>query len=121
MQAYDNLALVTQVIQQVFSDDAEPTVERVEAGVSTAVYRVAWDATVVYVRVLPEQGASFAPEAAVHRRLLARGLHVPEVLYVEPLNPPLQRSVMVTTAIAGQAIGEAPRPANIASIARGGA
>jgi aminoglycoside phosphotransferase (APT) family kinase protein len=73
---------------------------------------------VLYVRVLPEQDASFAPEAQVHRLLLARGLRVPDVLYVEPHNALLQRSVMCTTAIPGQAIGYADPPANVLAIVR---
>src|SRR5262245_23909458 len=118
MQQYEDLALVAQVVRHALADQADLAIERVGTGVSTAVYRVAWAETVLYVRVLPEQGASFAPEAAVHRLLRARGLRVPEVVYVEALNPLLQRSVMFTTAIAGRPLGYGQRPAQVAAIVR---
>jgi hypothetical protein len=66
---------------------------------------------------LPEAEASFAPEAYVHSTLQAWGLRVPEVLYFEPYHALLQRSVMLTTAIAGQAIDSA-RPRQVRQIIR---
>jgi len=80
-------------------------VERVEEGVSTYVYRIQRDASVFYLRVLPEEGASFAPEMRVHQLLRERGVKVPEVVYFEHYNQALQRSVMVTTEMRGRHIG----------------
>jgi aminoglycoside phosphotransferase (APT) family kinase protein len=58
-----------------------------------------------YLRILPEADASFAPEVFAHQRLHALGVHVPEVVYFEHCNDVVQRSVMVTTATKGTAIG----------------
>lgn len=116
MQPYENLALVTHMMRQI--TDTTIAVERMTSGGSTAVYRVTYDSMVVYVRVLPEANASFEPEALVHRLLLARGLRVPGILFVEPFNPLLERSVMGTTPIAGQAIGYEHPPANAAALVR---
>ena len=76
-------------------------VEPVETGVSTFVYRLTRGGETFYLRVLPEVGASFAPEAAAHEMLCRQGVRVPEVLYWEELNPEVERSVMVTTEIKG--------------------
>lgn len=75
--------------------------ERVTHGVSTWVYRIAHGETTAYLRVLPEAGASFAPEVLVHWRLRALGVRVPEVIYFEDGYAPLQRSVMVVSEIHG--------------------
>ena len=85
---------------------------------STEVYRVWRDDQVLYLRVLPEEGASFAPEAFVHAAARKHGLHVPEVLYYEHNNALLQRSVMLTTAITGRAIGHVDRPPQAPQIVR---
>jgi aminoglycoside phosphotransferase (APT) family kinase protein len=83
-------------------------VERVQEGVSTRVYRIRRDAEVFYLRVLPEVGASFRPEALAHQLLRERGVRVPEVIYLEDCHPDLQRSVMVTAEIKGRHIGNDP-------------
>ncbi len=88
----------------IFPRTAPLTVERVTEGVSTRVYRIRRAGEIFYLRVLPEVGASFAPEAYAHTLLRACGAKVPEVIYVEHYNDALERSVMVTTAIAGQHI-----------------
>jgi hypothetical protein len=51
-------------------------------------------------RVLPEARASFAPEAAVHRFLLDRGVSVPAVVHYAHYNEVLGCSVMMTGEIA---------------------
>ena len=81
------------------------TVERVQEGVSTWIYRIDRAGQIFYLRVLPESNATFAPEVLVHQLLCAQQLRMPEVIYYEHQNPTLQRSVMVTTAIPGNAIG----------------
>src|SRR5579884_2731582 len=69
------------------------SVERVLEGVSTYVYRVFYQRETFYLRILPEVGANFAPEAVVHTRLRQLQVRVPEVVYVEPCKDLLQRSV----------------------------
>jgi len=62
----------------------------------------------LYLRVLPEEGASFAPEVAAHTLLRQRQVNVPEVLYFEQRNELLQRSIMLTTAIKGRPLSQSP-------------
>lgn len=95
-------------VQAVVSDifPSIPThFERVAEGVSTCVYRITSGHESWYLRVLPEEGASFVPEAMVHERLRQMQVKVPEVIYVEQYNDLLQRSIMVTTEIPGRPIG----------------
>jgi aminoglycoside phosphotransferase (APT) family kinase protein len=100
-----DLDVVQALADRIVPRTVHPTVERVAEGVSTHVYRLRRGAETFYLRVLPEAGASFAPEVRAHTLLLARGVAVPEVIYFEPCNPALQRSVMVTTAIPGGPVG----------------
>ncbi len=94
--------------------------ERVEHGVSTTVYRIRAGSETFYLRILPEAGASFAPEAVVHTRLRELGASVPEVLFVDPCDAVLGLSVMIIAEIAGQPIGESPElaPATLEQIVR---
>lgn len=96
---------VVDLCTTVFSTRAPLTIERMLEGVSTEVYRIHRAHEVFYLRILPEANASFAPEVYVHTLLAARGVHVPQVVYFEHLHPVLQRSVMITTEIPGNAIG----------------
>lgn len=96
---------IEKMVEKIFSQD--PTkVERMAEGVSTYVYRITFPHETFYLRVLPEEGASFAPEVAVHTHLCQMHIKVPEVIYFEHLNETLQRSVMVTTEIKGQPISQ---------------
>jgi aminoglycoside phosphotransferase (APT) family kinase protein len=97
------LELVRQLVEEILP--ASQKLERVVEGVSTEVYRVWHNGDVLYLRILPEEGASFVPEARVHRLLCERGIHVPHVIHVEHCHPLVQRSVMLTTAIEGHAVG----------------
>jgi aminoglycoside phosphotransferase (APT) family kinase protein len=99
------LGVIEGLVSQIFPHSGRLAVERVEEGVSTYVYRIRRDADVFYLRVLPEEGASFAPEMRVHELLKERGVKVPEVVYFEHCNQALQRSVMVTREIKGRHIG----------------
>jgi len=92
----------------IFPERASLTVERVPDGVSTFVYRIRRGSQTLYLRVLPETDAGFAAEAYAHRVLRARGVRVPEVVYVEHYNDIVQRSVMVTTEIEGCHVGHRP-------------
>ncbi len=96
---------IKNLAAHIFPRTAPLAVERVREGVSTRVYRIRRADEIFYLRVLPEMGASFAPEAYAHTLLRARGVKTPEVMYIENCNAALKRSVMVTTAIVGQHIG----------------
>src|SRR5690348_8944848 len=73
--------VIAQLAAHIFPHSTPLEVERVEEGVSTYVYRLRAADTVYYLRVLPEEGASFAPEVYAHQRLRERGARVPEVIY----------------------------------------
>jgi hypothetical protein len=74
----------TRLIQGVAATvlGGEVVVRPVREGVSTYVYRLRRGAEVFYLRVLPEEGASFTPEAEAHAILCRQGVHVPEVVYL---------------------------------------
>jgi aminoglycoside phosphotransferase (APT) family kinase protein len=116
MQAYEDASLIAQFAQTIVTSPARLTVERVAEGGSTIVYRIDTAEQTAYLRILPEPDASFAPEVATHQRLRAAGLRVPDVLYFEHYNQLFQRSLMLTTAIAGRAIGYRDPPATAPQI-----
>jgi len=70
------------------------------------VYRILCGDETFYLRVLPEEGASFAPEVAAHTLLRERHVNVPEVIYFEQRNELLQRSIMMTSAIKGRPLSQ---------------
>jgi aminoglycoside phosphotransferase (APT) family kinase protein len=113
---HDDIAPIADLLRRIFSTGSPPSVERVHEGGSTRVYRIRRGDETYYLRVLPEQDASFAPEALAHRLLRERGVTVPDILYVEDLNPVLGRSVMLTTEIPGRALGYASVPPQIHDI-----
>lgn len=93
------------LVARIFPGTSDVSTTWVEGGVSTHVYRIVGGNDVFYLRVLPETGASFAPEVRAHELLRERGVKVPEVIYFEHLNEGLQRSVMMTTEIVGEHVG----------------
>ncbi|MEZ4675809.1 MAG: aminoglycoside phosphotransferase family protein [Caldilineaceae bacterium] len=100
---------IADLVMTILPELAGVTIERVAEGGSTEVYRIRHQSATYYLRVLPEVGASFAPEAKIHRQLHAWGVQVPDVLYFAHYHAPLGRSVMVTTEIPGQALGYGER------------
>jgi len=109
-------AAIQAIADRVFSMSVDFTVTRVTEGVSTYVYRIERGAETFYLRVLPEAGAGFAPEAEAHRLLHERGVNVPAVVYVAQHDETLERSVLVTTAIAGSHIGHIPTHPHVRDI-----
>jgi len=100
-----DVTTIREVIRRVFP--ATPlTIERPREGGSTYVYRLMAAEECFYLRVLPEEGASFRPEMEVHRRLRHNGVKVPEVVYFEPYNELMRRSIMVTTEIPGAPLSQ---------------
>ncbi len=99
--AIDDPRAVSRLVSRLFPQWRGPTIERATEGVSTRVYRLRHGGDTYYLRVLPEAGASLAPEALVHRLLRERGARVPDVLCVEDCSPELQSSTMVTTEVPG--------------------
>lgn len=100
---------ITALVHLILPASVNYSVTRVDQGVSTYVFRITDGSDGCYLRVLPEPGASFAPEARAHSLLCQRGLNVPDVVFFEHLNAELQRSIMATTEIAGEHVGLASR------------
>lgn len=100
-----NIHYVEAVARHLFpSGDIQ--VARVLSGISTYVYSIVTDHQTYYLRVLPEEGASFAPEVAALACLRKHNLNVPEVIHYEEYNQTLERSIMVETEIKGQALSK---------------
>jgi aminoglycoside phosphotransferase (APT) family kinase protein len=110
----DEPRIVAELAGRLFSHIE--AIERVAEGKSTRVYCIRRAQDNFYLRILPEAGASFAPEALAHTLLREHGALVPEIIYLEHCNESLQRSVMVTTAIAGQSLAHISRGQDIRKI-----
>jgi aminoglycoside phosphotransferase (APT) family kinase protein len=111
-----DLRAVREVVQRIFPGGASVSVERMLRGGSTFVYRLRRGVETFYLRVLPEIGDSFAPEALAHRLLRERGVLAPDVLYVEHLDATLGLSVMVTAEIPGEPLSDRPVDAHTREI-----
>jgi len=96
------LNLISALAAHIFPHVIEIDVGRVAEGVSTFVYRICCDGETFFMRISPEEGASFAPEVVTHTLLCQRGAKVPDVVYFSHYDEIVQRSVMITTAVAGQ-------------------
>ncbi len=96
---------IQEVVKKIFPQDPA-RMERVTEGVSTYVYRITFPHETFYLRILPEEGASFAPEVTVHTQLRRMQIKVPEVIHFEHYNELLQRSVMATAEIKGQSLSQ---------------
>lgn len=103
--SFDDIKHVETLVHHILPANST-TIERVAEGVSTGVYRIIHNDEIFYLRILPEEGQSFAPEVAVHQQLRQMGVKVPEVIYFEHYHGPLQRSVMVTTEIKGHPLSQ---------------
>jgi aminoglycoside phosphotransferase (APT) family kinase protein len=100
----DQQAELSSMAARVLPGAGPPRIQRAESGGSTPVYRIERAGTTLYLRLAEKAEAGLAPEVLVHELLRSRGARVPEVVHFEPFNSVLQRSVMVTTAIAGEPI-----------------
>src|SRR4051812_23821171 len=98
-------AQVKTVARQLFPA-SNTRVERVLSGISTYVYRIVSQGQRYYLRILPEEGASFAPEIAALTRLRENDLKVPEIVHFEEYNETLERSIMVETEIKGTSLSK---------------
>jgi aminoglycoside phosphotransferase (APT) family kinase protein len=96
--------VVSAILQRVFRGERSPRFERMRSGGSTQVYRVYRDPGVYYLRFGEEPEDTFAPEVLVHDRLEALGVRVPGVMLFEDAANEIERSIMITTEIAGDAL-----------------
>jgi aminoglycoside phosphotransferase (APT) family kinase protein len=105
MNLYPDMSHVEALAKQIFP--AHPVhIQRMTEGASTFVYQLVYPDETFYLRILPEEDASFAPELAVHTRLRQMQVKVPEVIYFEHYHERLHRSVMVTTEIKGHPLSQ---------------
>ena len=100
-----SLAAVKQIARRALSRPGELRLTPIESGVSTWVYRLQRGNEIFYLRIWPDVGQSFAPEALVHHLVRERGVRAPEVLHCEHCDPLVDRSVMLTTEILGRPTG----------------
>lgn len=84
-------------------------IARMQSGVSTPVYRIQRNGVTRYLRLAESAEANLAPEVFALERLHARGASVPEVVYFDPFNHDLGRSLMITSAIPGCSLAEQHR------------
>lgn len=102
--ATPSVAVINNLLRQLFPRGPRYVVERVTEGVSTFVYRLTNGDQSCYLRVLPEVGSTFVPEVRIYELLREHGVLVPEVICYEPYVASLGLSVMVTTTIPGQSL-----------------
>jgi aminoglycoside phosphotransferase (APT) family kinase protein len=92
------------LVERVFGNGSQTTIERTPDGVSTQVYRIERPGERFYLRIAEDREDLLAADVHVHTLLAARGVHVPEVVHYEPFDTALDRSVMVTTEIPGRSL-----------------
>jgi aminoglycoside phosphotransferase (APT) family kinase protein len=100
-----DLGVLHGLLRRVFSGTTPFRAERAVTGGSTQVYRIVRGGETFYLRVAEARAASLAPEALAHRLLRERGVSVPAVVHFEPFDAALDRSVMITAEIPGEALG----------------
>lgn len=95
-----NPLALRDVLDRAFPGKAA-TFERTDTGISTQVYRVTTGNERFYLRLGEHADHSLAPEVWAHDHLSRIGVRVPQVVYFEPFNQRIERSVMITTQIKG--------------------
>lgn len=105
--ARPTLDQIEYLAARVFGSARTLTITPVPEGMSTFVYRIERGGETFYLRVLPESGSNFLPEAYAHARLRERSVRVPEIVHCAERDDTLGLSVMVTTEIAGQSVAAA--------------
>ncbi|HEY7200645.1 MAG TPA: aminoglycoside phosphotransferase family protein [Candidatus Dormibacteraeota bacterium] len=101
-------------MRRAFGASAPVSCQRTPDGVSTQVYRLVRRSETFYLRVAEEADDNLETDAELHRRLHALGVRVPRVVFVEPFDAALGRSVLITTEVAGASLAETACPAAVA-------
>ncbi len=114
---HTDLLILGNLVEHIFAS-SRCRFARTETGVSTQVYRIWHGDEIFYLRVAEEPTASLLPEVQVHTMLHERGVKVPQVVYFDPFDQDVGRSVMVTTQIRGEHIGHHRIDATLAEILR---
>lgn len=95
----ESLSRIENLVSHL-SDFQGTTIETVDGGVSTAVYRLRRGSEIFYLR-LGDVGGNMSGEALAHKLMLEKGVSVPRVILYEDQNPTINRSFMITSEIPG--------------------
>jgi aminoglycoside phosphotransferase (APT) family kinase protein len=96
-----HLSALHAAVENAFGTSAVSRIEPTENGVSTPVFRLWRGDEIFYLRLSEQPGESLGPEVRVHTRLRELGVSVPEVVFFEPEDAELGRSVLITKEIPG--------------------
>jgi len=111
-------AALRELLRRALGTSAPLRASRTPDGVSTQVYRISRRSQVFYLRVAEYEQENLETDAELHRRLGALGVKVPDVVYVEPFDAALGRSVMITTEIPGVPAASLTDPTTARSVVR---
>src|SRR2546430_2823809 len=104
----DSVALAA-LVRRAFGTALPVHCERTPDGVSTQVYRLVRGRETFYPRVAEEADENLETDAELHGRLLELGVRVPRVVFVEPFDGTIGRSVAITTEVPGASLAAAAR------------
>lgn len=105
------------LVRRAFGTSVPVRCERTRDGVSTQVYRLVRGSETFYLRVAEEAGENLETDAELHERLRALGVRVARVVFVEPLDAAIGRSIAITTEIPGGPLaGSACSPARARAV-----
>jgi aminoglycoside phosphotransferase (APT) family kinase protein len=111
-------AVLAALVRRAFGTSVPVRCERTPEGVSTQVYRLVRGPETFYLRVAEEPDENLETDAELHQRLLALGVRVPRVVFVEPFDATIGRSVAITTEVPGASLAAAAcRPAVARAVA----
>lgn len=117
-QPFDVMVNAQDLTARFFGTGLPVTWQRMTDGVSTVVYQAERGDERFYLRIQPEEGATFAPEVRAHQLARSLGCSVPEVLTYEAIDPILGRSTMLTTEIPGRPLSPEVDPVDAEAIVR---
>jgi aminoglycoside phosphotransferase (APT) family kinase protein len=111
-------AVLAALVRRAFGTSVPVRCERTPEGVSTQVYRLVRGPEPFYLRVAEEPDENLETDAELHQRLLALGVRVPRVVFVEAFDATIGRSVAITTEVPGASLAAAAcRPAVARAVA----
>jgi aminoglycoside phosphotransferase (APT) family kinase protein len=97
-------AAIHALVVRVFPGETKVRWERTPEGSSTQVYRVDRGDDTFYLRVAEESHEDLGVDAQLFEQLRRQGIKAPKAIFVDRLPPPVDRSVLVMTAVAGQSL-----------------
>lgn len=107
-------AALAALLRKAFGISVPVSFERTQDGVSTQVYRLVRGRETFYLRVAEEADENLETDAELHERLLALGVRVPRVVFVEPFDAAIGRSVAITTVVPDVSLADAACPPEVA-------